>query len=742
MGRVNKKRLELFRSQSFWLWLLTAFSLAFLAIFVIYVVLVALNQAIYFNGYAADGPFQLYNPLRRMAAGQVPGRNFQFFHGIGVVLLHYIPFKLLGSNLFASETSRWLVSPFLFLASGFLFFLAAFKSWRKAIIALAIFTVLSMRYLNFIWPENSLNGVRTTFTMLAAAALLWDSTRQITIYRYRVSVKRCAVLLALALAFICGTEQGLAAIVAYALILLWPAFKAIWAYITTPQLRSKRKIKETSKAVLIPTALSTIRDVGAILALILLLMTIVTHGHALHALHYALIDIPQDQGWYFGAAPNSFITWNDILPNMLNKGMIGAYVVIVLSAGAYFVGRRWKLFPKTAHVTFVYLWLYGIVVFAGAALFGYFSPLDQLNPLMRGAGLITTLVLMLLVFKLVLNIPTFVTTRKQKILNGRQRFHIAAWLVGMAALLLGGIYYIRQYYIDTAAGYDVRTTLRTANEARHKPDYFIAGPGWKQSINAFAPYVKPGTTVWSTYSSLYESNASIFNPSKGEFDYIIHALGEQNRQAYVQQFTTEKPEYAITLRPTYFLYEEWLWSKVPQFYEQLITHYRIIVENDSQYLWKYSPRANVSTSSWKSVLPINGGTFKLPGNTTSNMQLLEVKFNYAAGAPITNLDRYELAPVGTGLQYPMTLPPHEHSWTLLVPVMPGQTEPQLKESVYGLLNGHLRVSSFSYRYLDVSEQTSWPFIENYCMANGAQMKRIPICSNTPVFAQPLGNVPD
>src|SRR5207244_4667966 len=67
-------------------------------------------ESLNFDGFPADGPFQLFNPLRRIAAGQAPGVQFQFFHGLGVPYLHYPIFWLFGKSIFASELSRHLTS--------------------------------------------------------------------------------------------------------------------------------------------------------------------------------------------------------------------------------------------------------------------------------------------------------------------------------------------------------------------------------------------------------------------------------------------------------------------------------------------------------------------------------------------------------------------------------------------------------------------------------------------------------
>ena len=41
------------------------------------------------DSYGANGTFQLYNPLRRLLDGEALARDFSFFHGVGVPLLHF-----------------------------------------------------------------------------------------------------------------------------------------------------------------------------------------------------------------------------------------------------------------------------------------------------------------------------------------------------------------------------------------------------------------------------------------------------------------------------------------------------------------------------------------------------------------------------------------------------------------------------------------------------------------------------
>ena len=80
----------------------------------IVMIVVGLESALHFVGPAIDGPFQLYNSLRRIWVGPPAGVDFQFFHGMGIPYLHYLPFRLLGGTFTASEITREMISAVLY----------------------------------------------------------------------------------------------------------------------------------------------------------------------------------------------------------------------------------------------------------------------------------------------------------------------------------------------------------------------------------------------------------------------------------------------------------------------------------------------------------------------------------------------------------------------------------------------------------------------------------------------------
>src|SRR5437868_2731849 len=165
----------------------------------------AADAVYHFKDSPIDGPFQLFNGLRRIAAGQRLGGTFQVFHGPGVPYLHFIPFWLLGKSFVASEMSRQLVSIVAAILILVGFFRAWTGSWREAIpmsvVAICLLAI-PLRAIALFFPINSMIGLRATMPIVIGIHLLLRRPSQ------RAMLER-AGLFALALAF--GIEQGMAA---------------------------------------------------------------------------------------------------------------------------------------------------------------------------------------------------------------------------------------------------------------------------------------------------------------------------------------------------------------------------------------------------------------------------------------------------------------------------------------------------------------------------------------------------
>ncbi len=688
---------------------LTIIAIVYLAFHATVSVFLALEHATAFNGYAMNGAFQLYNPLRRLGDGQVPGVDFPFFHGVGVPVLHYPLYAVLGGGIFGAELARWLISPLLFGVTGYVFFRVLLGSWQRAFIALALYLAIVIpRVNNIIDPGNSLMGIRTMTPLIIAACLI-AAARRPRLVGGMIDVQPTLLV---AYGFIgigvaLGTEQGLAAAGAFLLVRFvvnWRRLGLCWRLIAQ-------------------TAADTVGSLVSILATISLL----TLGHPIETLRYALLDVPSDQGWVFGAVPNVTLTWDSLVWELIGGGelnlsgevprywltAIAAVILLVVAIVLRVVSQR-------EIASFAFLWIYGIAVLI--SMLGYINLADQLAPFGRvsaaiGAGLAVLVGLTLL-------------ARGEHVLADRRAGRGGPWsravvrLVAASCLALVSLMLLLQATPARAAQL-AEIPKRTAIEkALTGPwgDYDVSSPGWRANLDQFEPLIPEGASIWSTYSSLYESTRGTFNPAPGGEDYIIHALGAEGRAAYEQAFISDPPDAVITMNPFYSFYEEWLWNRYPHFYATLLADYQIASISASHILWL---PADASTEQ-SDLIPAQvgaDGTVRLPANDSDETQYYAVTVSYDADGgsmPVANrLPRYYLVPSGAALGlYGLALPPYEGEWTVIVPVLADSGEVTLTPTLAGISRfAELTIESAQYRVLDTPSANAQLADMNYCFWN-------------------------
>lgn len=680
-------------------------SIAHLLVFVGYAVLVALGNGLAMDSYGANGTFQLYNPLRRLLDGEILARDFPFFHGVGVPLLHFPLFYVMGHNLFAVEVAKLLVSPLLFLISSFLVFWAYFKNVKKAVFTTSIFTVISLLCIDAIWAGNSLLGLRTAFPFIAAAFMLWHPDWHINVGKNKTKVNLYYPILyiLMGISVACGTEQGLAFMLAYVLI------KGV------QYIRSKETIKKR--------AVAFIGELFGITLATYVVLSIMTLGHAHEALYYALVEISSDQGWYFGAPPNSFLQLSNLDQLFTNRMLFYMLPIIISGIVAYIIGIKKALLSKKETFVFSILLLYGLVVFA-VSITGYWAPSAQLIPLERAAGVILMAIVTRVIYKLVQVKKSTSTTTKDK------RLSVLAFglLVG-SIIALGYNTAIFLQKIDWMPLGHIITESRKARHSTNDSEY--VSTAWKKRLESFAPYIKKGASVWSTYTSVYDSTRHQKNGSSGGEDYIIHALGPARRDRYTQDFITQKPDYAITLSPSYFIYEEWLWTRHWSFYKELQDNYTIIATNDSHILWKRQTdnvaKETVGGPEHRIQKDANGD-YVITAGAASNIRVFEVSVRYNAKSmlPMTaKLPRYLLELSGSSVQkYPVSLPPYNTNWSFPVALAPNDSSVRISPKVYSLIPGaSLEIQDVSYREV-TAQNNLYIYQSNFCLHNANKCEGI------------------
>jgi hypothetical protein len=662
----------------------------------IYLIAYSLSHIIDFNGYAANGAYQLMNPLNRLADGQVIGRDFQFFHGPGVVLIYYPIYFISKGQLFASETSRYITSILIFFISTFIYSLAWFfkekYSYAKAAVSLALIALITYFTADVITPSNSLIGTRTALPLFIAVLILYKPKNVYRLWKFNIRLFDILFGLAVALSISFGTEQGIAALVAGVIVEIINTL-------------SKNKKSLLSKLLFL------IINVFTMLLMTLLFLVIVfnamTLGHATTALRYVLIEVPGDQFWYFGGYPQGFLTWGNIIPNLTRPYLLLVYALVLASSLLIYLLFRKGMLSKNQTLSSVFLLIYGMVSFG--SMISYFAP-AQAIPLSRTASLLLGLLATMILFK-------FINSGKYK--NIKNIVVIFCFIISIAFSInfLYNTNKIHPRYYMTA----YNTCYHSDN-----PDTCMLGSSWKNNLKIFQPYLnkvsESGSFLWSTYSSIYETIYNTKMPSNQGHDYIIHALGPDRRNRYAHDFINSNPLFSITLRQSYFIYEEWLWARHWDYYLNLLENYKIVSSNKFHHLWEQSIPINNST--YKKSLQYTDSIIFLPENTSENKEIIEVTVDYSAESFWSNkpflkkLPRYILRPVNSHSTIGISLPPYENTWTFPVVLNEKSQNSVLVYSAEGILPGaKLKIQNVQYRVINTNPENLKEFTETYLPTN-------------------------
>ncbi len=625
---------------------------------------VGIETAIHFNGPPIDGPFQLYNALRRIAAGQRIGVDFQFFHGAGVPYLHYLPFRLFGGGFFASEIARQVVSVALFAMT----FVAVFYAWTRDWLATmrmslaATLATIVLRLDAIYLPINSLLGVRSTMPILFAAALT------LSLSPLRRSLIAGVVL---GSALLLGTEQGTAVIA---------AFVGAQLVLAARNRRWRAIAQET--AVTVATGLMTYAMVVVVLA----------RGFAglRGAATYNFRLVPMDQFWYFGGPPNRFMSR---LGQLGELRFVGPWMFATLLIMVGVLVRLWRTpvaQEDRRRLGEAVLGIYGAL--SMASVLGVLVTV-YLEPAVR----VGVILILLALYREADRLPFVRSTNDL----WRQWRGVAGVLVVLMITM-----YMRFGALQTAALgplHIIDSHIIAGDPPSFSPPWRDAIATGQSVVDEFTVREHRRPVVWSTYSTMLEASNGMFHPS---FDYIIHALGPDNRRAYQAAFSATQPDIVQTLKPSYAVYEEWLESNDWPMYRDLLRDYKLVAQTEWSYFWERRDTPGLAVRAIAAG-PVQSDQHRAGLNIVAppdTLTLLEVRMRYHIVNPwrrvpvIGALPRYVVEISGSSNRNAVSLAPYETERTFPIMVR-GPSTVGLQFSAIALAgNARLVVDS-----LEVSE---------------------------------------
>lgn len=601
------------------------------------VILTGWASAYYFEGYPTNGPFQVLNPLARMLQGQLPGRDFPLFHGLLLQWTMLPSFLLLGKNLFASEWTRQVLPP---VTAGLSLGMAAYALthckhratlFAVACVALGVTMQNSERasllmISHLVTAGNSLISYRAALPLLLIAS--WG-----VVHREKELTTRSFVALGalIGLAPVWSYEQG---VYAFSGLLVM----GLYYLSLNPRLHWK------------PAALSLMVALGVTV----LSFSLITAGHGVDALSYAFGTIPKDQGWYFGAAPNRYLVSPELVASPTVLPFFGfAFISAAFGACALYFHRIKCIRTPQALVALFLAWQ-GIICLTSLA--GMVTPAYAI-PSIRA--------ILLLGFALCVWGGRYLMPPLREDL--RRVLDGCLW---MASSILGGLVLV--------------SGLRAPAERGALPQFAKSVPSTELGVTLSEKYYKdvdqevslykaaPGR-VFSMYVGPTDHIIGQSNPSS--VDYIIHALGDERRSAYLETLKRVKPRYVTTMRRSFFVYEQWLQYSSWPVYQELVANYQPKLSSAYRIIWERAQP--VSTQPVQCSKKENSPVWMTAATPSDKTRLYALKVRYTVSNPwsriplLGTLARLEMN-FSSPTSYAASLPLNKTEWTVPIVVRPGQ----------------------------------------------------------------------
>lgn len=543
--------------------------------------------------FPINGVFQTFNPLHRMCNGEVMGRDFNPYLGLGTTAVTAFLTSLFGCNVSASLAANQLLLIFFhWLTYCVLFKLAGLSLKRSIIFSSSIITLFLMvlfepfvqsplshpslsfnysfvyRWRELILPGNSNLGLRSALPAITGCISL------IGLHFLKERPTRFCFLGGLIGAQpLWSNDYGI------------PSAIALFA-ITMIHLFKSSPIKKLPQigGVLMSATLTFV-----------VLGSVLTHGHLLQWFGENR-GVASDQFWYFDLRR---------FDSMSTKVLRAGKIVDLKDIVDYF-----------AH-PFFFVYLSALTIIVLSVLWGK----ENLNHLLLiyvgitvlGAGTLSSLggtfywryyTPTSLAAYFVVPVAIKILIRQANLISRWRRFRlgeidrasmtpvrvirslVVGWSLTIsvtAILLVTLVYPLSSHRYDRDFFY--AKELDGWLSGQFKPAYEIA-----ERIRQQTQTLPPTQRMLSTYASMMDVVVGSENVTG--IDYIIHALGDRARTRYLDRWRATMPEYITTIREDFTDWESWVRRTNWWFYRNFATVYKPIAASHYNIVWQRSKTAD------------------------------------------------------------------------------------------------------------------------------------------------------
>jgi hypothetical protein len=496
---------------------------------------------------AYNGAFQTFNPLRRMFLGEIPGRDFNPYLGLGTTYITAVITFIFGGDFAASKTSIYLVSVLLhFLVLTTLFFLSGFSTKKSFVAAAFIFIIISYDVYRLapFWelagPGNSNLGIRSSLPFITS----WIVLLLFRLCQNKPQVFYCLGGCLIGIQPLWSNDYGIPSSVALSTIIVIHLVK-----------QESHKI---IKAVLLFTSAAIAFFTVA---------SLLTGGNAINWVNDNFGGVATDQFWYFVwyNGKNKIFSLSDLFSNPFLYTYLASLLLILF-----------KILTKNYSIKYLLLFYVGLTVIMAGMLSSVGGTVSVRYYL---ASILTSF----------FTIPLAVHLSFPKL--GLNTLPIITSKIHLPPIYILPIVYIPVLIINTMPIYFLATTHNSNNQAFEVQELGGWLPNkWKHSVQ-IARNIKtelknelPTRRILSTYASGMDVLAGAFNPTG--IDYIIHALGTHARNHYTESLNKFKPKYITTLREDYTQWETWVRRTNWWFYREFVRDYQPVEATFYNMVWQ------------------------------------------------------------------------------------------------------------------------------------------------------------
>lgn len=517
----------------------------------------ALNAGHYCQFYPINGTFQNFNPIRRLLSGQIPYRDFQDYLGLGHLYVGSIFTVLFGGNFRASLIAFSFLTLACFSLLSFVTAYAVFKRKESAIavtnLVLVLLLVQPLFFSNVLVGtteiRDALNQALDTGTsarfvrglilpLSCGLLLLGKKLLASRLFSTRNWIYAALTGVVAGVSFVWSNDFGISCWLCLAVMTFWYT------------LSLKRK--------LLPALQYTGVELLFSLAALILTVELCTLGHLGEWIR-ATFGTGGYQHWYYNS-DKSYYIWD-----------LETSFVMLFQAGLclYYLAKIWGSRERSGSIPIKY----GILAYENMASFCAAQEYKLLS-----GGYSRAIALSVLFLTVLFESMDF-CLRGQLKSRGRHVILSLSTIASLACIVSGAkdefvfahLTEKEGTYVEALGGNN--TTL---GADLLKTDEFLNGDSF-----------------FSTYASAQEVVSGIFQPSGT--DYIIHVLGDSQRERYLDAFHEENFRYAVTINETLTDWEYWVQRANWFLYRELYAEWHPVFANSYEVYWEKNTAEESST---------------------------------------------------------------------------------------------------------------------------------------------------